>query len=125
MNEPMERNSVSLMELVGGYSACLVLAAILIGLASLIVRRQRFSIFSACAVMGIAFAGLGATFWSLHEMNSFLGILAGGVDPSSWFGDFGYSCASAGAVLPACGIAMVLVGISFLFQKPSLKHDEV
>jgi hypothetical protein len=117
MNEPMERNSVSLMEIVGGYSACLVLAAILIALTAVIVRRQRSSIFSACAVMGIAFAGLGASFWSLSAMNRPLIYGDAGVDPYSWLGDFGVSCASAGAVLPACGTAMVLVGISFLFPK--------
>jgi hypothetical protein len=117
MNEQMERNSISLMEIVGGYSACLVLAVVLIGLVSVIIRRQRFSIFSACAVVGIAFAGLGASFWNLSAMNRPLIHGDAGVDPFSWLGDFGVSCASAGAVLPASGIAMILVGISFLFQK--------
>lgn len=118
MNEQMASNRVSLLEIVGGYSACLVLAAILIGLTAVIVRRQRFSIFSACAVVGIAFAGLGASFWNLSAMNRHHLFMNNAVDdPYSWLGNFSLSCASAGAVLPACGIAMVLVGISFLYPK--------
>ena len=105
------------MDIVGGYSACLVLAAIIFGLIALIARRQRISIFSAFAIFGIAFAGLGATFWNLSAMNRHQLFGRGAVDPYQWLADFGVSCASAGAVLPACGIAMVMVGFSFLFPK--------
>jgi|GEM_PF-3492635 len=105
------------MDIVGGYSACLVLAAILIGIMALIARRQKVSIFSACAIFGIALAGLGATFWNLSAMNRHQLFGLGAVDPYQWLADFGVSCASAGAVLPACGVALVLVGISFLFPK--------
>ena len=105
------------MEIVGGYSACLVLAAIIIGVVALIARRQKISIFSACAIFGIALAGLGATFWNLSAMNRHQLFGFGAVDPYQWLAEFGVSCASAGAVLPACGIALILVGVSFLFPK--------
>jgi hypothetical protein len=111
------RTSISLMEIVGGYSAGLVIAAIIIGVIALIARRQKISIFSACAIFGIALAGLGATFWNLTDMNmdQLFGLVE--VHPSQWLANFCVSCARAGAVLPACGIAFVLVGISFLFPK--------
>ncbi|MCU0781299.1 MAG: hypothetical protein MUF04_09395 [Akkermansiaceae bacterium] len=110
---------MSLMEIIGSYSAILILIAVGLGIASLMVRRQRFSIFSACAICGNAFAGLGATFWNLWSMNASLvrDFYAAAVDPYLWIGDFGLSCARAGAVLPACGFAMMLVGFSFLIQK--------
>jgi hypothetical protein len=117
MPESTERTSVSLMEIVGGYSACLVLAAIIFGIAALIARRQKFSFFSAFVIFGIGFAGLGATFWNLSAMNRHQLFGLGAVDPYQWLAEFGVSCASAGAVLPACGIALILVGLSFLFPK--------
>lgn len=105
------------MEIVGGYSACLVLAAIIIGVVALIARRRNISIFSTYAIVGIAFAGLGATFWNLSAMNRHQLFGWGAVDPYQWLAEFGVSCASAGAVLPACGIALILVGGSCLFPK--------
>jgi hypothetical protein len=124
MPESTRRTSVSLMEIVGGYSACLVLAAIIIGVIALIARRQKISIFSACAISGIALAGLGATFWNLSAMNRHQLFGLGAVDPYQWLAEFGVSCASAGAVLPACGIAFILVGISFLFPKRTKQQSE-
>ncbi len=124
MNESTGRTSVSLMEIIGGYSALLILAVIIIGIVSLIVRRQRFSVFSTFATVGIGFAGLGATFWNLSAMNRMQLFHISSVDPDSWLADFSVSCASAGAVLPACGISMVLIGLSFLLQKSNTKKIE-
>lgn len=117
MPEPTIKTSVSLMEIVGGYSACLVLAAIIIGVIALIIRRSKFSIFSACVIFGISLAGLGATFWELSAMHRVQLFGYGAIDPSLWQAEFGVACASAGAVLPACGVAFILVGASFLFPK--------
>ena len=112
------------MEIIGGYSALLILAAIIIGIVALIVRRQRFSVFSTFVTVGIGFAGLGATFWNLSAMNRMQLFHVYSVHPDSWLADFSVSCASAGAVLPACGISMVLIGLSFLLQKSNTKKIE-
>ena len=124
MNEPTGRTSVTLMEIIGGYSYLLIFAAIIIGIAALVIRRRRFSIFSTFVTVGIAFAGLGATFWNLSAMNRMQLFHISAVDPYSWLADFSVSCASAGAILPACGVSMVLIGLSFLLQKSNTKKIE-
>ena len=112
-----ESNSINISEIIGTNSVILILLAIIIGVASLIIRNHKFSLFAASSIIAFAFAGLGMTFWGLSSSNRMQQFTPYGVDPSSWLAEFSYATARAGLVLPACSIGMILVGLSFLLTK--------
>tara|TARA_B110000037_G_scaffold89821_1_gene106255 strand:+ start:78 stop:446 length:369 start_codon:yes stop_codon:yes gene_type:complete len=108
--------SESILSLIGLYPALLAFVAVVIGLSSLIVRRNRFNSFAAIVLSAIGCLGFGATAYRLYSYNSLL--LPGGmVDPTQWLSDFGQSWMAAGVVLPACGIGLILLALSVAFTK--------
>jgi hypothetical protein len=94
----------------------LILISLVLGMISLTTRKSHFlqSIFQA--LVGIAILGAGATAWRFFQFHKSIRPGAA-VDPDSWFSDHAHAWMAAGVVLPAVGIAMIMVSLSFLRTK--------
>lgn len=118
-NMPSETTSVvgpSILDLLGLYPALLAVAAVLIGISAIAVRKSRYNAAAGTAIMAIGLLGFGATAWRLFRFNGLMRE-GGGADPGQWMGDFGVSWMAAGVVLPACGIGLLFLCISILLTK--------
>ena len=112
--------SESLLERFGAYPAMLLLAALALGVAALCRRQPKFNLCAGVGLLSIAVLAIGCTAWRIQEMTSSLGY-HGVADPSQLAMDAGYAWRAAGAVLPVCGFAGVLLTIACLVTKPDEK----
>jgi hypothetical protein len=106
----------SILDLLGLYPALLTVAAVLIGISSIIVRKSRYNAVAGIAIIAIGFLGFGATAWRLFRFNGLMRE-GGWADPGQWMNSFGVSWMAAGVVLPACGISLFLLCLSILLTK--------
>jgi|AntRauTorckE6833_2_1112554.scaffolds.fasta_scaffold111065_2 hypothetical protein len=106
----------SILELLGVYPALLALAAVLIGISSIVVRRSRYHLIAGILIVAVGCFGLGITAWRLFELNGFVPA-NGWVDPSSWLRSLGTSFMATGVVLPACGVGLILLALAICFTK--------
>jgi hypothetical protein len=113
-----------LIEMLGIFPAILLFAALGIGVAAVIARNNRFNIAAFFALVSIGFFGFGTTAWRLFIYNRPI-IYGGGVDPAQSLSDFGIAWMPTGLVLPACGVGIFLLSISWLLTKnPIQKKSE-
>jgi hypothetical protein len=106
--------------MLGIYPAVLTLIAIIIGIVALALRRRNVNLATAHALVGIGLLGFGTTAWRMHESNS-LFLPGGAVDPTAWMNSLGYSWIASGVVLPAVGVGLLLVAVSWLVTKSPIK----
>jgi hypothetical protein len=108
----------SILELLGIYPAVLALLAVILGIASLVVRKSKMNLVAGIGIIALSFLGLGATAWRLFSFNGLV-LENSMADPSQWLRDFGISWMAAGVVLPACAIGLFLLALACILTKPS------
>ena len=111
----------SILDLLGVYPGLLAAAAMVLGVASIAIRRRRLNLAAGLCILAISLLGLGATAWRLFRFN---GLMPenGGADPSQWMRDFGASWMAAGVVLPACGIGLLFLAVACFLTKASTER---
>jgi len=88
----------------------------MIGIVSMVFRKQIVNCSSSLALVGIGILGAGATAWRIYKMNLFMR-RGSGVDPDAWMLDQANAWMVAGVVMPAVGVGLLMVAVSVLLTK--------
>lgn len=111
----------SILELLGWYPALLAVGAVLVGISTVAIRRNRYNAIACVAILSMGFFGFGATAWRMFRS---YGLLREGswADPGQFLHLYGTSWMAAGIVLPACGIGCLFLCLSMILTRTPLSE---